>query len=264
MTEKELFLTALLGCKREDLYTNHYSLNKQQQDNLLSMKKRRKISEPIQYITGFTEFMGFHFKVDKRVLIPRQETEILVEQTAALIKSYSSDRKLNVLDLCTGSGNIAICLAKLTKGHKISASDISEEALDLAKENTRLNKVEEKINFLKSDLFAAGFKEKVNFFDIIVCNPPYLTSSELDNSAIELSYEPRIALDAGNDGLLFYRKIIMRSPRYLKKNGLLIFEIGYNQLGKIKQIVGESKEFSIEKIVKDYSGIDRVIFLKKK
>jgi release factor glutamine methyltransferase len=263
MTEKELLLTALLSCKRTDLYSRGFSLNKEQKEEFAFILKRRLNGEPVQYITGFTEFMGFYFRVDKRVLIPRPETEILVEKTLDLIKDKFSDKRINILDLGTGSGNIAISLAKLSKNFEIFASDISQEALEVARENARINRVDKRICFLKSNLFENGFKHKNNFFDIIISNPPYLTLRELDNSAMELSYEPRIALDAGNDGILFYRQIIKQSPQYLKKNGFLIFEIGYNQLEKIKSIVSDTGEFIIEKTFQDYNGFDRVIFLRK-
>lgn len=263
MTEKELLLTALLNCKRSDLYTQSVSLDDKQQEILSSMLNRRKQGEPIQYITGFTEFMGIHLKVDRRVLIPRPETEILVEQTIQFIKDSFFGKEINILDFCTGSGNIAISLAKSLNCNKIVASDISSEALELAKQNTVINNVGDRIVFVKSDIFEHGFENRNNFFDIIVCNPPYLKSAELDQMAVELTFEPRIALDAGKDGLLFYEKIIRQAPQYLKKDGYLVFEIGFNQLNAIKEILDASKKFILENVIKDYNNIDRVLFLKK-
>ncbi|MBM3251789.1 MAG: peptide chain release factor N(5)-glutamine methyltransferase [Candidatus Omnitrophica bacterium] len=260
MTEKELLLTALLNCKRSDLYSQDFHLDKNQEEKLSSMLRRRLNGEPVQYITGFTEFMGFCFKVDRRALVPRPETEILVEKTLDLIKDKFGNKRINLLDLGTGSGNIAVSLAKLSRTLQVFASDISQKALEVARENARINEVVHRINFLKSDLFENCFKHK---FDIIISNPPYLTSEELDSSAIELNYEPRISLEAGNDGLLFYRKIIKQAPRYLKKNGFLIFEIGYNQLEKIKTIAEDAREFIIEKTFRDYNGFERIIFLRK-
>jgi release factor glutamine methyltransferase len=274
MTEKELLLTALLNCKRADLYAEDHFLDRGQKEKLSVMLKRRQQGEPVQYIIGFTEFMGFYLKTDKRALIPRPETEILVENTFELIKNNFSqldkrdikktkDTKINILDIGTGSGNIAISLARLLDDSQIVATDISEEALELAEENAKINEVYKKIIFLKSDLFETGFEKKHNFFDIIVCNPPYLTTDEFEKSAIDLMYEPRIALDAGRDGFRFYRKIIKQAVRYLRENGYLIFEIGHNQSMKFRGVVDNSKGFIIERMIKDYNGIDRVVILKK-
>jgi len=263
MTETELLLTALLNCRRLDLYTQDISLNNQQKDELSFMLKRRSKGEPLQYITGFTEFMGFYFKVDKRVLIPRPETEILVEETHNLIKDKFVGKQLNILDLGTGSGNIAISLAKLTRNTRIFASDISEDALEVAGENAKINEVQDRISFIHSDIFETGFSDKKNFFDFLICNPPYLTLDDLNNSPLELNYEPRAALDAGKDGLIFYRRIISQSAPYLKKNGFLVLEMGYNQLEKIRDLLKDSKEFSLERVIKDYNGFDRAIFLRK-
>jgi len=263
MTEKELLLTSLLDCKRSDLYAKNFSLDDNQKEILTSMLKRREKGEPVQYITGFTEFMGFPIKVDRRVLIPRPETEILVEQTIQFIRNNFSAREINILDLCTGSGNIAISLARHLSGNRIVASDISSQALDIARENAAANNVQDKIIFIESDLFKQGFEGRNSLFDIIVCNPPYLKFSDLDHAATELAFEPRIALDAGKDGLLFYEKIISQAPQYLKKDGYLILEIGFNQLNAIKEILGFCKKFVLENVVKDYNNIDRVIFLRK-
>ncbi|HOX53879.1 MAG: peptide chain release factor N(5)-glutamine methyltransferase [Candidatus Omnitrophica bacterium] len=261
MTEKELLLTALLNCKRSDLYTGGVSLDDKKEEILSSMLIRRKQGEPIQYITGFTEFMGLHFKVDNRALIPRPETEILVEQTVQLIENHFSGKDIGILDLCTGSGNIAISLAKSLENVKITASDISDRALELAKENAVINNAQGKIGFLESNLFDKLSRDRL--FDIIVCNPPYLKSDELEQSPIELSFEPRIALYAGKKGILFYSEIIKQAPRFIKKDGYLIFEIGFNQLRQIKKISDASKKFVLEKVIKDYNNIDRVIFLRK-
>lgn len=263
MTENELLLTALLNCKRSDLYAQRVSLDDKQKEILSSMLKRRSVGEPTQYITGFTEFMVVHLKVDRRVLIPRPETEILVEQTIQFIKDNFSGKDINILDLCSGSGNIAISLAKSLNCKEIVASDISGEALELAKENAIINNVGDRIIFVKSDLFEQGFENRKNFFDLIICNPPYLKTSELEQGPAELAFEPRISLDAGGDGLLFYEKIIAEAPQYLEKGGCLVFEIGFNQLNAVKWILDASKKFILENVVKDYNNIDRVVFLRK-
>lgn len=262
MTEQELLLTALLNCKRADLYTKNLSLNKTQEAKLSVMLKRRQAGEPIQYITGFTEFMGFSFKTDRRALIPRPETEILVEEALKLIKNNFTDQP-RILDLGTGSGNIAISLSKYLPKAMIFASDISREALEIAYENAKINGGDKQISFIESDLFNNGFDDKNNLFDVIISNPPYLTEKELNDSSIEISFEPRIALDGGREGLEFYRNIINDAPKYLRKGGYLIFEIGFNQLKKIKGIVDNRKKFVIEKTIKDYNNIDRVVFLKR-
>jgi release factor glutamine methyltransferase len=252
MIESELLFTQVLDCDRLTLYLNKDKrLTSHQSRSISSSFKRRIKGEPLQYILGKTEFRGLEFKVNKNVLIPRPETEILVE---AAIK-YAKNKK--ILDLGTGSGCIAVSIAKELSGIDLTAVDISKDALAIAKENAKLNGV--KVRFLRSNFFK-GLSEK---YDIIVSNPPYIPCAEIKSLQPELKYEPLIALDGGCDGLASYRKIIQEAPDYLKADGMLIMEMGFNQRKPIEGIVSEAKSFNIIEVIKDYNNIDRVIVVKK-
>jgi release factor glutamine methyltransferase len=208
---------------------------------------------PIQYITGKAEFCGIDFAVDERVLIPRPETEHLVEKVIELARVCGRDPR--ILDLCTGSGNIAITLTKALTNCRIVASDISEDALDVARSNAAKNGVSDRIEFVKSDLFT----NVEGLFDIIASNPPYIASSDFDTLQKEVLREPRIALDGGDDGLLFYRNILRTSMLHLKPDGHIVFEIGFGQLSGIRQIINNIGQFNVAEVIKDWRGIDRIV-----
>lgn len=259
MNEAELLFTEALRCDRASLYQNsNATLSRSTSRFVSSVLKRRINGEPIQYILGKTEFMGLEFKVDKNVLIPRPETEILVE---TVIKIVHGQRSMvhSILDIGTGSGCIAVSLAKLVKDIKITATDISSDALKIARENALLNNI--KINFLLSDLFSNHELTTTNY-ELIVSNPPYIPTREIQTLQPEVRLEPRIALDGGSDGVDFYRRIIREAPRCLVKRGYLIIEIGFNQKSAIENIFHNSVDFEILEIVKDYNNIDRVIVAK--
>ena len=213
---------------------------------------------PVQYIIGHTEFGGLEIKVNEDVLIPRPETELLVEVAADL--AYCLQHKVQrpqVLDLCTGSGCIAIALTKKLPDCKIVASDISEKALALAGENAKLNQAEQ-IEFIKSDLF----DNLKGLFDVVVSNPPYIAELEFSELQEEVLKEPRVALYGGEDGLLFYRRIFNTAGKFLNDGGYVAVEIGYGQSKSVKDICEGVKGFKIVDIRKDLSGIDRVIVAK--
>lgn len=214
----------------------------------------KKILEdvPIQYITHTQEFYGAKFIVDENVLIPRYDTEILIEETLKLAK-----RQDKILDMCTGSGIIAITLAKNVQEVSVFASDISIGALNIAKKNNELH--EANVNFIKSNLFE-NIKEKN--FNIIVSNPPYITADEMKILENQVKKEPELALYGGVDGLDFYKKITSKASEYLKQNGLLIFEIGYRQKEEVSQIL-KNNNFKKIRCVKDLQGLDRVIIGEK-
>jgi release factor glutamine methyltransferase len=210
---------------------------------------------PVQYVIGRTEFCGLEFAVDDRVLIPRPETEMLVEEACAAIKSCGAGAvNAKILDLCTGSGNIAISLTKRVSSCKISASDVSQDALDMAALNAARHRAAERIEFIKSDLF-----DNINgIFDIIISNPPYIAGMEFDTLPAEVLKEPRIALYGGEDGLDLYRRLIPESRDHLADGGRIILEMGYGQRHEVVRILGRH-QFSDISVRKDYNGIDRVV-----
>ncbi|HPM43448.1 MAG TPA: peptide chain release factor N(5)-glutamine methyltransferase [Candidatus Omnitrophota bacterium] len=218
---------------------------------------------PVQYIIGKTEFCGLDFEVDDNVLIPRPETEMLVETVIELLNGpQSMAHRPRILDLCTGSGCIAISLfVRLTRNLTnciISASDISESALAVAKKNAKRHSIPGEISFIQSDLFG----NLNGVFDIIVTNPPYVAGHEFGELPKEVLREPHRALYGGDDGLDFYRRISSEGSSYLSPEGYLVFEIGYGQIKDVGGIlVGNG--FSVKDVKKDFNGIDRVLVAKK-
>lgn len=207
---------------------------------------------PLQYITHIQEFMGMDFYVDENVLIPQPDTEILVEEVLSIIEKQES---LSVLDMCTGSGAIAVSIAKNTNNCNVYAVDISNTALEVAKKNAIRNEVDEKIEFINSNMF-----EKLDInkkFDIIVSNPPYIETDTIKQLDIQVQNEPKIALDGGLDGLDFYRNILANSKKYLKENGTIAMEIGYNQGKSVTDLF--KTQYKNVYCKKDLSGNDRVI-----
>ena len=245
--EAEWIVSLSLGIKRDEVNT----------DNLVSVKNAEKIyaladeritGRPLWYCVGDTDFYGYRIKTDERALIPRPETELLVENALKYI-----DETKTVLDLCTGSGAIAVAVSKET-GAKVYASDISIDALKLAKENEELNNA--KIKFVLSDMFETFDSEK---FDVIISNPPYIKSEDIKGLQKEIrEFEPISALDGGEDGLHFYRIIAKDAPKFLNKGGILFLECGIGQAEEIKNILN-SNGFSQIEIIKDYENIDRII-----
>ena len=218
--------------------------------------KKLKQGVPLQHITNMQEFMKLNFYVSQDVLIPRPDTEILVEEVINIAKKI---RAKKILDLCTGSGAIAVSLAKYIEDSQITATDISEKALRVAKLNAKNNEVEDKITFLKSDLFKEIPKEK---YDIIVSNPPYIRKEEIERLDREVKKEPHIALDGGEDGLDFYREIIHNSEEYLKFNGYLCLEIGYDQKIDVIEFIENEEKYKDTYSKKDLYGNDRIVITK--
>ncbi len=214
--------------------------------------ERRAKGEPLSNIFGFVEFYGLHFDVNKKVLSPRMETEILVEEA---IKKIKENDIRTVLDLCTGSGAIAVTIAKYTDC-KVYGSDISKPALAVAQGNAEKNNV--KVDFILSDLFKGLKKNKK--YDIIISNPPYIKSGDIEKLDIEVKkYDPRIALDGGEDGLDFYRQIVEEAPRHLSKKGWLFFEVGQGQATAVQELMQENNFDNIQ-IIKDYNKIERIVY----
>lgn len=230
-------------------------------EQYLSVIEIRASGVPLQHITSEQEFMGLTFAVNPKVLIPRQETEVLVNQVMELIQERK--KRCDVLDLGCGSGAIGISLAKLCNNANVKASDISPEAIGLAKRNARNLGVEKKITFVQGDLFGPFDKFlRKEKFDIIVSNPPYIKSAVIPELQVEVrDHEPLLALDGGEDGLSYYRKIIEKAPLHLKKDGVLALEIGHDQAEGIMEIVKEHGKFSNGKFMRDLAGKDRVMIL---
>lgn len=212
---------------------------------------------PIQYITNNQEFMKLNFYVDKNVLIPQPDTEILVEEVIEIINS--KNKSLKVLDICTGSGCIGTSIAKYTKNTNITMSDISSEALNITKNNYTKN-IEDtsKVQFIESDMFE-NIKEK---YDIIVSNPPYIESKEIIKLDKQVQNEPHLALDGGQDGLEFYKILANEAHKFLNENGYLCMEIGYNQKEQVIQLLKENKNYKEIYSKKDLSQNDRIIIAK--
>lgn len=211
---------------------------------------------PLQHITHRQEFMKMDFYVNENVLIPRADTEVLVEEVIQIAKKINAKK---ILDLCTGSGAIAVSLAKYIKDSQITATDISEEALKVAELNAKKQKVDKQIAFLQSDLFEDLPKEK---YDMIVSNPPYIKKEIIETLEEEVQKEPHIALDGGYDGLDFYRKIIHQAYEFLKYRGYLCLEIGYDQKIDVMELIDKEEKYIKTYGKKDLYGNDRVVVTK--
>ena len=242
--------------KKSKEYTIIYDtkeVTQKQRDEFVKNIKRLISGEPLQYITGVQEFMKINFIVTKDVLIPQPDTEILVEEAIKIANRL--DNPL-ILDLCTGSGAIAVSLAKNIPNAKIVATDISKKALEIAKQNAKLNGVLNNIDFIESNLFD---KIKNIKFDIIVSNPPYIETDEIKKLPKDVRQEPTIALDGGKDGLDFYRKIFAKGNEYLNRQGYLCVEIGYNQKEAVRKIIEKKERYVQTYCIKDLCQNDRVI-----
>ncbi len=253
--KSRILLAHILNVEKEYLIIHDDEVLLSLQENEFFEKVNKLCSGvPIQYLTNSQEFMGVNFYVDKNVLIPQPDTEILVENVISIIKNLqkSCQKEITVLDLCTGSGIIGVCLKKYLQNVNVLSSDISSNALEIAKKNANLQNV--KIDFIKSDLFE-NIDEK---FDVIVSNPPYIKTDKINELSKEVKNEPRLALDGGQDGLDFYRRIIKESTNFFRKTGYLALEIGYDQKEAVENLFKNFKYKEI-KIFKDLSDIERVI-----
>lgn len=231
---------------------NDMEFSKDQTDNYINSIKKISTGIPIQYITNNQEFMNLNFYVDENVLIPQPDTETLVEE---VINGYK-EKKCEILDLCTGSGAIAISLAKYINESNIVASDISMKALQIAKLNAKKNLVRKKIEFIESDMFNKIYKDD---FDIIVSNPPYIKTKVIEELDKQVKNEPYIALDGGADGLKFYKIIIENAYKYIKNEGKVFLEIGYDQKNELINLFKENNHYENIYSKKDLGGNDRII-----
>lgn len=249
--EARVLIKYILNKNEINIIANeNIELSNENKKQLLESIEKIKKGYPLQYITHYQEFMGIKFEVNENVLIPQPDTEVLVEKTIKIVqKCYPKEdnRNIKILDLCTGSGAIAISLKKYLPSVQVFASDISKKALEIAKTNAKKNDVQ--IKLIESNMFE-NINEK---FDIVVSNPPYIKTDEITKLSNQVQNEPRLALDGGKDGLDFYRIIQKNIKNYLYENGMVLMEIGYDQGQAVASM------FKNSKLVKDYAGKDRVI-----
>jgi release factor glutamine methyltransferase len=256
----ELLLAHALDLQRIELYLNFdRPLTVEELNQFRTLYERRLKREPIQYIIGSTNFMGLHFAVDSRVLIPRPETETLIEQAILLCHRYPSDTPIQVLEVGTGSGNIAVSIAKYIKQAHVTAIDISQEALMVAEKNAQMHSVDSQIQFLLIDVFDRTEELFSKRFDLLVSNPPYVPKDEWDQLQTEVrDFEPSVALTDGKDGFQFYHRLIGIIPDILKFGGGIMLEVGFHQAEKVAR---ELKNAGIDQlqITNDLQGIPRVV-----
>lgn len=258
--DADLMLSSILKKDRIFVLTNpEYPLTCKQSEKYRQLVRRRLKREPLAYILGHTEFFSLNFFVNKHVLIPRPETELLVEQSLSYCTAHSG-KKLSVLDIGTGSGNIIISIARNFPRAELFAIDSSAGALSLARRNAAFHSLSGKIRFLKGDLFGPLKKSGRNRFDIIVSNPPYVALSDARTLQPEVRrYEPRQALYAGRGGLLFIRRFLAEAHLHLNPGGLLIFEIGFGQADFVKEIIESERRYDSIEFVNDFNNIPRIV-----
>ena len=277
--QTELLLAHLLKMPRMKLYLNFdRALTLVETDALRELIKRRGLREPLQHIVGSTSFCGYEIAVSRHVLVPRPETELLAELGWQFLSTLNAQPSTG-LDFCTGSGCIAIALAAKCPNAKVVATDISPDALTLAKENAARNQVAARIEFLAGDGFAAlndGTERgrpareldtntqagRLRSFDLIISNPPYISSAEIATLEPEVrDFDPRLALDGGRDGLDFYRRLAAEAKPFLKPDGKIMLEFGDGQADDIKKIF-ESEKWIVEAVQEDYSQRARILIAK--
>ncbi|MBR1561320.1 MAG: peptide chain release factor N(5)-glutamine methyltransferase [Clostridia bacterium] len=247
----------VLGMTRFDLkFEGDREVGPDQQARLNAMLARRAAGEPVQYILERADFMGLKFHVDRRVLIPRQDTEVLVEH--ALI-ALSGMGEADVLDLCTGSGCVGLSLKSLAPLANVTLTDISRDALEVARMNAGLLSVD--VDVRHGDLFKAVGRQR---FDLIVSNPPYIPHLELSELQREVRHEPTLALDGGRDGLDLYRRIALDAPRHLNSGGSVYLEVGIGEAQAVRALLMEHIDCADSGVIKDLNGIDRVVWARSK
>ena len=277
--ESEIIVTHCLGIDKAALYRDNPVISSEDMKKTDEIAGRRIKREPLQYILGYVEFYGLKIKVGEGVLIPRPETELLAEEAIKAI-SYQLSAiskkepesccrltadccKLNILDLCTGSGCLALALAKNFPDAKVYATDISATAIRYARENAELNSISNAV-FMKGSLYEplkqliSGMPLK---FDVIVSNPPYIKSNDIVTLQPEIkNWEPRNALDGGADGLRYYREILAEAPKYLAMDGFVFLEAGEGQADMVAAIAMQNRFWKVS-VIKDYAGIERIVIV---
>jgi release factor glutamine methyltransferase len=261
----EILLAHALQCARIDLYLNHdQPLNSDELQAFKSLIRRRVRREPVAYILGIKEFWSLDFEVTKDVLIPRPETECLVEAAQEILSRPPLSQSWRILELGTGSGAIIIALASQQPGHRYFASDRSIQAVGVAQRNARRHKLGEMIHFFAADWLTA-LKRKTSAFDMIVSNPPYIPSAVIKGLQPEIhDFEPLAALDGNDNGLGSYKKILDAAHHFLKPRGVLLLEIGYDQQDAVRRIAVDGGHYDNFGSGKDYAGYDRIVWMHKR
>ena len=258
--EAEYLLAHALKCDKKEVIVNHDRVFLDNEADLFKeLIDRRLKREPSQHIIGEEKFWGLSFKVTKDVLIPRPETQLLVKESLKEAKNFSPE--VNVIDLCTGSGCIAVCMALELPESKVYAIDLSDKALAVARENAKKHGVDKRITFLEGDLLnplePLGLKGKI---DLFLSNPPYVSKKMMEELQPEIElYEPMLAVAGGEDGFDYYRQIIPEAAEYLKPGGHLILEIGYGQEDGTVSLIEEATVYKEIEVKKDFAEIDRVV-----
>lgn len=255
----QLFVESILNVDRLYLIMNRDRvLSEEELEKYFEMINKRLSNIPVQYIINFQEFMGIGFYVDERVLVPRPDTEILVEGVLEYVKE-NEIKKPRILELGTGSGAIPISLAYFIKDAQIITVDLSEDALEVAKINAKNNDLNKRVEFVHEDMikYIDGCEE---MFDIIVSNPPYIPSADMPGLQKEvILYEPKMALDGGDDGLYFYKNIVIKGTRLIKSGGILAFEVGHDQAEDVRDFMLKTNEYKEVVFRKDLQSINRVV-----
>ncbi|MCL6471255.1 MAG: peptide chain release factor N(5)-glutamine methyltransferase [Firmicutes bacterium] len=255
--EAEYIIGDAVGFSRYELYLNReYVVSPEEYDFITRAVKQRLTGRPLQYILGRQQFRYLNLMCREGVLIPRPETELLVEEALKQLRMLGGTRK--VLDIGCGTGAIALSIAHEYKDSVVFATDISPEALEVAKENAKTANLSDRVRFIQSDVFS-GLWDFKNEFDLVLSNPPYIPSGEIVLLQREVQFEPRLALDGGKDGLDFYRVIVKDSPRYLKPGGILMFEVGAGQATKVADLLRDTGFFAGIGVINDYQNIERIV-----
>lgn len=254
--DTELIVCHVLQLEKLDLLMRpDRALSESEADEIRTLFEKRLAGWPVQYLIGTEGFMGLEFEVTPSVLIPRPDTELLVEK---VLETWDRLSPVRILDIGTGSGAIAVSLAHYLKNARVETVDISIEATAVAKRNAERIGVSDRVVFYNGDLFEPVPEGKI--YDVIVSNPPYIPSDDIDGLQVEVAvHEPRLALDGGADGYDFYRRIILEAPDHLKASGMLAFETGHDQAGTIAELMAQSGHYKNISIHEDLNHIERVV-----
>ena len=256
----ELLLSSVLGLKRIELYTQYNQpVTQERLEQLRGLVKRAGLHEPVVYLVGKTEFYSMEFEVTPDCLIPRPETELLVQRAIEFLRRRSGPQQ--VCDLCTGCGVIAVAIAANVPDARVVATDLSAAALGVAARNVAKHELQDRVELLQGDLFEPVIPQlDVTPFDLIACNPPYVSTAEYE--ALEKNvkdYEPRLALHAGDDGLDVYRRLCEQVGQFLKPGGILLLEIGYTQGPAVRELLERANAFAEIRVEKDLQKNDRIV-----